>query len=971
MNKFQNIEVIEQELGFKLKKANKKDEIALHAHSRSFLLDKQNQIIGLNLARCEIKDINFLKNFKYLLYLNLDNNPIIDLSPLLSLSKLKELRLSTTITKDFFAVSKLNELTVLQISYCEISDFDFLLDLKKLLHLYLVSCKISDKQIPILSKLNYLIGIELSGNLITDFSFLSNFLTLYNLYLSDCSISNFGFLANLPSIFSLDLSNNHISDINFLKNAQSLESLYLNNNKISDISVLALLTRLTFLDLQNNLVSDISPLIHLIKRGIKISLDEWKDNTIILIQNSLNKDITDLIKKGNDALIRYFEKVEQEGIDFIFEAKLTFVGEGSSGKTSLKLRLQDENAILPTEDSRTRGIKIDDWDFYQSQYENHVAHIWDFGGQDVYYPVHRFFLTENSIFILLASTRTNNNNFDYWIPTIFQFGGNSPIILGQTCHDGNKILWNDIGSYLANNNFNIIKTNSLSYYELDLPNHNEGLAEIKNVIISQINKLPHFGKGVPKSWIPVRKAIFKEAKTNYCISFERFIAICEKTNASKFSSITDVEDLAYFLHSLGIIIWYSNNEELKNWIILQPEWVMNAVYQIIDDQEIQNRRGIILESDFTRLWYDKQYKGKHSILKKMLEIFKIAFPKKHQKNDYIIPVRLLSMPPELIWNENESYLRLYYYYEFMPKGLINQLSSELSRLIISDNDVWNNAVNIKSENNLSKAQIIENFYDRKIYLKANGKEARGLIMIIMNAMKNVTEEYKGVKPSIIVPCGCNICQTKKNPSIFPYEKLIEWSEFRNVVFCNESGQELIIDELLYKVGLPNIKKEKHSAEEKGESIPLKLFISYSKHDEDYKEEFRKHLVTLKNQQLISSFNCKEIDLGDHWDPAIQKEIDECDIMVCLISVDFLNTNYIMAYEVAKAIKMGKKLIPIIIKPCDWEDSPIGKFFASLRGQPISLNKEQLLKDAVKESTPVERAAHWTMVVKEFREKILK
>src|SRR5262249_29134716 len=154
-------------------------------------------------------------------------------------------------------------------------------------------------------------------------------------------------------------------------------------------------------------------------------------------------------------------------------------------------------------------------------------HIWDFGGQDVYYPVHRFFITENSIFILLASSRQTHHNFDYWIPTIYQFGGESPIILGQTCYDGNKVPWNDLGAYIGNPNFNIIRTQSLPYYEINLLKNNEGLKLIKQTIINQVVNLPHYGKGVPRSWVPVRNILGEESKKVACISFDRFTEICK------------------------------------------------------------------------------------------------------------------------------------------------------------------------------------------------------------------------------------------------------------------------------------------------------------------------------------------------------------------------------------------------------------------------------------------------------------
>ncbi|HKR03042.1 MAG TPA: COR domain-containing protein, partial [Bacteroidia bacterium] len=674
----------------------------------------------------------------------------------------------------------------------------------------------------------------------------------------------------------------------------------------------------------------------------------------------------EVLSLDNEAILRYFEKIEEEGEDHIYEAKLTLVGEGSSGKTSLQRRLLNEKAALPRKDKRTRGIKIKNWQFKKQRGTKHIVHIWDFGGQDVYYPVHRFFITENSVFVLLASTRQSHHNFDYWIPTIYQFGGKSPIILGQTCHEGNKIRWNDLGVYISNTNFNIIKTQILPYYEINLPNKNEGLKKIKQTIINQITNLKHYGKGVPKSWIPVRNVLEEERKKTSCISFEKFKEICKNSNLERFTKLTDITDCCRFLHDIGVVLWYSTIDELKNWVILQPEWAMNAVYKIIDDEEIQKRRGNILNRDFSRLWQESSYEDKHPILKKMLEIFKIAFPKRHKQEDYIIPARLLSMPIEKRWRDNEPYLRLEYYYEFMPRGMVNQMSAELSRYIASDNEVWNNAVNFIYENKIAECQVEEDFYNRKINIRAKGKDARGLIILIMEALKNITDGYKGVKPEINVPCTCYKCKNSSRPTSFLYDDLLRWSEkeVNAIAFCNEGRIGLSIRELLHNLGLSNPLNEKDS------SLPesLKLFVSYSKHDEDYLQDFQDHLVTLKEQGLVT-FDCRDIEFGKEWDEEIKRKIDECNIIVCLISVKFLNTEYIKKIEVQKAIDQNKIIVPIIIKACDWESSSLGRYQAAQKGRIVSLDNNQLLIGKIKGNSEEEKAAFWTAIIKEFRKKL--
>lgn len=773
------IEELEIILNKKLKKLKSTNTNILPSHGYS--LNELSEVTGLSLAGSKINNLNTIINqlnkLKSLTYLNLNNNEIIDLAPLKSLKKLTGLSILRNKVKNVTPIKELTLLRTLNLGHNNITTIKPLENLSNLRMLWLIRNQVKDIQS--LNKLK-LTALSLGGNEIENIDFLKFHLNLKTLHLQENQIKNLKILSNLIGLDSLMLQDNQISDLSGLENLKKVKTIALQDNPIKDLPLW--ITQLYG----------------------KIQWSQYTNgvNGIFLYNNPISSPPLEIVKQGKAAIKRYFEKIIDEGVDYIFEAKLTLVGEGSAGKTSLQKRLLNSNATLPRKDNRTRGIEIKDWKFNQSN--EHIAHIWDFGGQDVYYPVHRFFLTENSVFVLLASTRQTSHNFDYWIPTIYQFGGKSPIILVQTCDRGNKISWGDIGFYLSNPNFNIVKTQLLPYFEVNLINNNEGLDNVKNTIKNQIENLPHYGKGVPKSWVSVRNILFKEAKKAPYISFETFKFICKQSNTKSFSKVTDFTDCCQFLHDIGVVLWYSKIEELKSWVILQPQWAMNAVYRIIDDNEIQNQRGIIKSVDFKRLWIDTGYEDMHSLLKKMLEVFKIAFPKKHIQENYIMPVRLLIIPNEKKWDEITPCLRLEYRFEFMPKGIVNQLSAELSKLISSDNEVWNNAVNFSYKNN-AQSQVEELFYNRKITIKSKGKDSRGLMILIMEALDNIISEYKGVTPEIYVPCICPSCKDNPKPTSFLYNDLLRWSEAseNEIVYCNEGKTGLNINELLHNVGLPN------------------------------------------------------------------------------------------------------------------------------------------------------------------------
>lgn len=780
-------------------------------------------IKDLDLSNNKIVDINVLSQCKTLKILNLQRNKIVDLSPLSSLDLLEDLDLLENRIKNLDPLANLVSLVEINLGHNLLTNIDSLAKLKKLRVLWLI------------------------GNKIRNTNVIKTFDNLNSLSLGKNGIDNIDFISELKEMSRLHLQENNIIDISPLQKLEKLDDLNLTQNQIENIDVLRNFKRIRSVNLNYNNISQLPSWI--VEIGLDIVWEQYSflENKIAFYENPLKSPPVEIIKQGLDSIKRYFERISEQGEDFIYEVKLTLVGEGNAGKTSLQKRLLNERASLPKKETRTRGIEIKDWKFKREKNKTHIAHIWDFGGQDVYYPVHRFFITENSVFVLLASTRQTHHNFDYWIPTIHQFGDRSPIVLGQTCHDGNKIPWNDLGVFVGDANFNIIKTQQTPYYEINLPNNNEGLAKLKQTLIDQIVNLPHYGKGVPKSWVPVRNILDEESKKRACISMERFIEICRNSNPISFLNQQDINDCCQFLHDIGVVLWYSAHEELADWVILQPEWAMNAVYKIIDDEEIQKRGGNILSKDFRRLWKDSYFEDKHLVLKKMLEIFKIAFPKKHKKEDYIIPARLLSMPNEQKWKDESVVLSLEYVYQFMPRGLVNQLSAELSRYIPNVKEVWNNAVNFYMDNETAKCQVIEDFYNRKMTIKSKGSDARSLIILVMDSLKNITDGFKGVKPQINVPCACESCKTISKPTMFSYDKLLEWTSKREnaTVFCNESATTLTIDELLFNLGLPNPEKRKNTIMK---NKTITIFLASSSELKNDREKFE-IFINRENKKL--------------------------------------------------------------------------------------------------------------------------
>ncbi|MBL0181606.1 MAG: toll/interleukin-1 receptor domain-containing protein [Chitinophagaceae bacterium] len=121
---------------------------------------------------------------------------------------------------------------------------------------------------------------------------------------------------------------------------------------------------------------------------------------------------------------------------------------------------------------------------------------------------------------------------------------------------------------------------------------------------------------------------------------------------------------------------------------------------------------------------------------------------------------------------------------------------------------------------------------------------------------------------------------------------------------------------------------------------LKIFLSYSHEDEAMKVKLDRNLVGLRQGGKIDVWQDRMIMAGDVWDDEIKNAIATADIILLLISVDFNNSKYIWENELKVALERHAnktaRVIPVILRTCDWTDMPYAKLQALPTGaKPIS------------------------------------
>ena len=107
------------------------------------------------------------------------------------------------------------------------------------------------------------------------------------------------------------------------------------------------------------------------------------------------------------------------------------------------------------------------------------------------------------------------------------------------------------------------------------------------------------------------------------------------------------------------------------------------------------------------------------------------------------------------------------------------------------------------------------------------------------------------------------------------------------------------------------------------SAKVRIFCSYAHEDSGLQDQLRKHLAAL--QDLIESWNDHAIQPGDNWENEISEHLEQADIILLLISVDFLVSQYCMGVEMARALERAKRgeavVIPVLLRPVDCDNAP--------------------------------------------------
>lgn len=575
-------------------------------------------LIMLDLAETEINNIDVLKDLINLHTLRLNDTAIVNIDALSNLRQLQTLDLSTTSIVDLDAISNLWELRELDLSFTWITTVEELSDLRMLesLNLSYTSFMKTEE----LANLVNLRNLDLECTKIKNIDGLCNMINLQSLCLTKTPVTSLEGIAKLVNLQQLYLDYIDFTDLEELSYLINLEFLSMQNTPITSISSLSTLTRLIGLNIQNTNVSDIEALrgmvelkeldlsetqittlpcwiggmknlrnlyvsrlhMHSIPKELlelnlpfRITKKQGGSNGIWLINTIFATQPISLFEQPRELIQAYYD-AEQVPIN---EAKVIFLGDGGAGKTHTIKRIHSNGEDKKYETETTPGIDITNYKAYYNGC-NFDIHFWDFGGQEIMHAMHRCFLTDRTCYVVVVSNRWDlNSRARYWLKNIDSFAKGAPVILAINRWDNIEERGIDMNR-LIKDYPNLVK--QPIYYSAKNSSESEFKLLIE-AIMREAGKLDSAAMSFPAQWAAIRQKLLTTAEDRYYIDKDEYHSICEQYGLESFQIRTW---LLEWFNDLGVCFSYHQNEsektELASYKVLNPRWLTNAIYIIIN-----------------------------------------------------------------------------------------------------------------------------------------------------------------------------------------------------------------------------------------------------------------------------------------------------------------------------------------------------------------------------------------------------
>jgi internalin A len=203
---------------------------------------------------------------------------------------------------------------------------------------------------------------------------------------------------------------------------------------------------------------------------------------------------------------------------------------------------------------------------------------------------------------------------------------------------------------------------------------------------------------------------------------------------------------------------------------------------------------------------------------------------------------------------------------------------------------------------------------------------RRLLAVIRSDLERIHADIKKLQVTEMVPVA------GRPAAVVPYAKLRTYEKQGIRSFTDVFGDDVVeldVQTLLNGVDLEGARRG--DADPAHRAAPLRLFISYAHQDETLRGELETHLKLLQRRGLIATWQDRKISPGTAWQEQIDRHLKSAEIILLLVSADFIASDYAYDLEMRRAMERhdagAARVIPIIVRDVNWRTTPLAQLQA--------------------------------------------
>ena len=591
----------------------------------------------------------------------------------------------------------------------------------------------------------------------------------------------------------LDLSNNELEYVAVLNSLKNLIKVDLASNKIADLSFVLELNKLETANLRCNNLQKVPEDIFKSRLEVKV-YDDWNGG-LILEGNPIQEPSFEHLEKmiARQKAERY-EKLMKEGVFSRNECRVQLIGSGGAGKTTLAKSLAGREH-LPNEPA-TQGMAI-----WETSLEDIRIKIWDFGGQEAMFSMHRLFIAGGEIFLIVLDSR-HNESAQEWIEFVLSFSHNAKFIIIMNKIDENKSF--DLDHRLLRRMY---PNRIMGFFRISANRKTDrafiDFKKCLKTILSEYAKveLPSEFKSLLYEFERGNEAYIRE---------EDF----RKTYSDLGLNVGNLDLAIDQLIRIGIVI--RTELSMAGVILIRTAWLAKNIYPLLEPdislrEDVEN--GLISEDSLFKIWVEIREKEVNENID--LDKSKLLFPQLieiMERNDLcyrtsdgslFIPNFLSSKSPEITNKilETESHLHFIFKCTFLPKLLFQRLHVEVGRRY---NMVkrWKSGFIITGAKNDFEGNftciVTGDFFNREIKIISSGRHLstgfRDMYNVVKESLGNIGEmPYQ----EFIIFSELNVSENRKTDYLLRFEDILFYNEMGvNEYLSGQYRRAFSVDDVL-------------------------------------------------------------------------------------------------------------------------------------------------------------------------------